>query len=237
MSVRSHDEAELWHDLHSKFVQLANEERQLVQQFVEATGRKDDPYLYAYRTPESDRWKFGGGIGEDLRERVRTLAAHAAVALGYQNGMNADGFWLHRLYHYLRDKNSKRLFERHILEPSEEAGAIRRVCKASAAFCSRLERQAIESSATIPERDSKHGKSGALKADAKYDPEVKKRSVLVRNNPGIPAREMCEIFDRMRVPLPSKWEGAGFRSWVRAFSDPNYKPRIDVIISKHKRRG
>ena len=144
--VRQQEGADQWQDFRSKFTELADTEQQLVQQYVEATGRKDEPYLYAYRTPESGRWKSGGGVGEDLREQFHTLAARAGIALRSPKGTAPEEFWLHRLYHYLRQIRSKHLFEQHVLEPSQEGGGIRRVCQNSATFCSRLERQAPEQS-------------------------------------------------------------------------------------------
>jgi hypothetical protein len=48
---------------------------------------------------------------------------------------------------------------------------------------------------------------------------------------------MCEIFDREHVPLPLRWQGAGFSSWVKAYENSNYRDRIDVLISKDKRHS
>jgi hypothetical protein len=67
---------------------------------------------------------------------------------------------------------------------------------------------------------------------AKIDPEVAKRGALVKANSGVPAAEMCEIFDRRSVPLPAKWRAAGFQSWSRTYKNSNYRSRIDTLISK-----
>lgn len=69
------------------------------------------------------------------------------------------------------------------------------------------------------------------------DPEVAKRSALVRCNSNVPAKELCEIFDRGKVPLPSKWQDAGFRSWNEAYKKPAYAKRIRVLISKDQHRN
>ena len=72
------------------------------------------------------------------------------------------------------------------------------------------------------------------RAGSSSDPEVAKRRALVKGNRGVPVKEMCEIFDRQRVPLPSKWRVAGLSSWVRAYENPNYRGRIRILISKDR---
>ncbi|MGA7918071.1 MAG: hypothetical protein WCA38_00270 [Candidatus Acidiferrales bacterium] len=66
------------------------------------------------------------------------------------------------------------------------------------------------------------------------DPEVLKRRGVVASNPDVSAREMCVIFDRKNVLLPSKWEQAVFRSWHQAYRDRKYRKRIHVLISKDR---
>jgi hypothetical protein len=69
---------------------------------------------------------------------------------------------------------------------------------------------------------------------AKGNPEVAKRRSLVKNNSGISAEEMCEIFDRGGVPLPEKWIASGYTKWSEAYKDATYRGRIDSMISKDK---
>jgi len=78
-------------------------------------------------------------------------------------------------------------------------------------------------------------RSRGRKKRKQLDPEVAKRRLLVGSNPGITAQEMCRIFDRCVVPLPPKWQEAGFRLWTAAYRNPKYRSRIDVIIAKDKR--
>ena len=68
------------------------------------------------------------------------------------------------------------------------------------------------------------------------DPEVAKRVALVKANPGVPAAEMCEIFDRETVPLSAKWLDAGLQTWSRAYKNSDYRGRIDTLISKDRAR-
>lgn len=67
------------------------------------------------------------------------------------------------------------------------------------------------------------------------DPEVAKRRSLVKANRDASACDLCQIFDRERVPLPYKWQAAGFTSWVRAYKERTYRSRIDVLVSKDRR--
>lgn len=145
-TVQKTDEAAGWRDFHSRFTELANEEQHLVQQIVDATGR--NLCMYAYRTRQG-QWKFGGGIKDDFREQVRTLAVGASIYIGAPKDADREDSWLDRLYRFLCEMNSSCLFEQNVLDSSEETfpkygGGILRVCEASASFCSWLERKALE---------------------------------------------------------------------------------------------
>jgi len=95
------------------------------------------------KAPETGRWMFGtGGVSENFRERVRLCVAEAGRALpDYPKGTDPEDFWLHRLWLDLLKNNSDSL-----LCASEEGGMIVSVCVASATFCSRLARKALEQS-------------------------------------------------------------------------------------------
>jgi hypothetical protein len=130
-----------WQDFRSRFMQLVNDEQEVVQ----VTGR---PTLYLdacgfYESPQAPEvgvWKLSG-MSEDFRAQFRALAHRAGLALGCPKETVPDAFWLHRLYLDLRANKSEYLFE-----PSDQQGGIQRVCKASATFCSRLE--------TLPAEDT-----------------------------------------------------------------------------------
>jgi len=70
------------------------------------------------------------------------------------------------------------------------------------------------------------------KAGSRDDPEVAKRRKLAKSNPDVPAKEICEIFDREKVPIPSKWQGAGLKSWHQAYADSKYRKNVKVLVSK-----
>lgn len=82
-------------------------------------------------------------------------------------------------------------------------------------------------------RKQKKAKAAESKS-ARIDPEVAKRTVLVKANPGIPAEEMCEIFDRENVPLPTKWLAAGLQAWSQAYKNSRYRSRIHTLLSKDR---
>jgi len=106
-----------------------------------------------------------------------------------------------------------------------------------AALKNQYEIKAIElskqesSGGQAPQMEKQRRKSGPSDI-----PEVAKRRALVRSNPGVPAKEITEIFDRENVPLPSKLQDAGFNSWSRLYANPKYRNRIKVLISKDARR-
>jgi hypothetical protein len=117
--------------------------------------------------PQSGLWTFSDGVNENLRERLQTLAARAAITLDCTKGTDPVDFWLHRLLHDLRENQSKLLFG-----DDGEAGLIVRVCEASAIFCARLERNALEAAVLPPQHDTERGKPERIRRKV-----VKRRAV------------------------------------------------------------
>lgn len=158
--IRRREKANVWHDFHCKFMQLASEEEQAIKLAVKANPYVwRDQYLRAYCdykelperwkkekpergvlcSPAHGLWIVSDGVDENFQARFRALAARAGIALGPPEGTQTEGYWLDQLYRNLRENGSKELFA-----ASEEDGVILRVCVASATFCSRLERSALE---------------------------------------------------------------------------------------------
>lgn len=177
-------------------------------------------------TPECGLWSLSAGESENFSERAQTLGARAGVALGCPTGTDPLDSWLHRLLCDLRENRSKLLFA-----DNGKDGMIVRVCEASANFCLRLERRALGASVSTNPRDGKHRKP------ERGDPEVAKRRSLVRSNPNTPADELCAILDRKSVRVPFKWQDAGFNEWTKAYKNPEYRSRIDVLVSKDRTSG
>ena len=235
-------EADAWRGFHHEFMALANEERVLSQreskndplraqctysehaEIIAVHGKPEQGPFCLLHTPKSGLWLLYGGPNENLRARFEALATRTGIKLGSPRGIEPLDFWLHRLFLDLRENGSGEL-----LAASDEGGMIRRVCAASATFCSRLEKKALETSASSPKRTAASDKVTTRQ------PEVAKRRALVKSNPDAVARGMCEIFDRNRVPLPPKWQEAGCPSWSKAYKNHSYRKRIDVLISKDRK--
>ena len=69
------------------------------------------------------------------------------------------------------------------------------------------------------------------------DSDIARRRILVKSNPNATITEVCEIFDRQRVPLPTTWLGVGFASWSEALKNLRYRARIKLLISRDAIRG
>jgi hypothetical protein len=178
-----------WKNLQAKFIQLAREEqgradlitkgpvlRRLDQLLRVSCNYKKHPEGWARGKPEQGLqclldtpphgvWNYcSDGVSENFRERVRLCVAEAGRALpDCPKGTDAEDFWLHRLYGDLLENNSDQLFC-----ASDEGGMIVSVCVASATFCARLERKALETngagSRAIVDAE---GKQARLRTDEK----------------------------------------------------------------------
>jgi hypothetical protein len=86
--------------------------------------------------------------------------------------------------------------------------------------------QQAKESASRP-RDKKSLRPGAEKQHA-----VSARRTIVKQNRGVPDKELCEILDREFIRLPKGWTEAGFKTWVEAWREREQK--IHVIFSKDR---
>jgi hypothetical protein len=148
-------QANRWRGFRSEFEQLAREEERIERAApkdrllrayctyrehpeVWEKGKAEQGCFCLLKAPETGLWTLGDGVSENFLERFRALAARAGVTLDSPEGTDPEDFWLHRLWLDLRENKSEQLFA-----ASKEGGVIRRVCEASATFCSRLERKAV----------------------------------------------------------------------------------------------
>jgi hypothetical protein len=153
-----------WHSLGEEFASLASEERAIshteskdhslraqcnYQEHPEVIerGKPEQGFFCLLHKPEFGLWLLSEGPNENFQARLQALSTRAGVALGSPKGADALDFWLHRLFLDLRENNSDELFA-----VSDEGGMIVHVCAASATFCYRLEKKALESSQSLPER-------------------------------------------------------------------------------------
>jgi hypothetical protein len=68
--------------------------------------------------------------------------------------------------------------------------------------------------------------------DQGIDPDIVRRRLLVKSNPNASVAEMCELFDRHRVPLPHTWFGFGFTTWGETIKNLRYRARIKLLICR-----
>ena len=66
------------------------------------------------------------------------------------------------------------------------------------------------------------------------DEEVAKRRAVVASNPGMSAKDLCDLFDRRQVTLPTRWKDAGIESWTKAYRLKEYRGRVQTMISKDR---
>ena len=241
-------QAEEWRDFHNRFMHLADKQKQIVRATrLEGYCSFADPEFEGdccvLPTLESAMLELSKGPDELLKARFEALATAAGKALGCKKDVQPLKFWLYSLFMHLRQTGSRHLFAPMghgtvgVLTVERAGGIITDVCEASAIFCSRLEKRALEQSEPNEPAATQKAERKSAKAARRGDPEIAKRTALVRSNLGSSAAEMCQIFDRQNVPLPSKWQEAGFNGWVQAQKDPKYRSRIDTLISKDKAKN
>jgi hypothetical protein len=97
------------------------------------------------------------------------------------------------------------------------------------------ERTPDQNKATIAQ--NKRLRSHSASAPRRRDPEIAKRTELVRSNLDLSAQELCELLDHQSVPLPLSWQAAGFKKWTQAHKNAQYRGRIDVLFSKARGRS
>jgi len=68
------------------------------------------------------------------------------------------------------------------------------------------------------------------------DEEVAKRRAIVRSNPNLSAKELCELFDHRQVPVPRQWKDAGTEWWTKAFHQRRFRVRVQNLISIDRTR-
>jgi hypothetical protein len=140
-------DADIWRTFREAFKTLAEEE------LKREPNNKHDRWLKAHVSYQDETagcglWMIYGGVDDGFRARFETEATRAGLALGSIERTTPGDFWLHHIFRDLLKHKSKLLFA-----PSQDGGIILRVCEASAIYCSRLEKKALESGR---ERERKH---------------------------------------------------------------------------------
>jgi hypothetical protein len=63
--------------------------------------------------------------------------------------------------------------------------------------------------------------------------EVANRKGIVRSNPNLSAKELCDLLDVYQVPVPKQWKDAGIEWWMKAYQS-RFKGRVQNLISKDR---
>lgn len=259
-------ESDLWLDFHEKFRLLADEGRAILQskredlrmraycnydehpEIISERGKPEQGPFCLLHPPECGLWILSGGPNENLRARFDALATRAGIKLGSPQGIEQIDFWLHRLYLDLRENNSRLLFA-----ADDNGGMILDAPEASAIFCSRLEKKALEMSASRVKRDAKPVIAGARTESAKRKSRrvstVKIRKTTDLDNlksiiryvrelhPEWTVRRIAGQIDdqfskrRQRVPMPQSWIAAGCAGLVEAYDNAKTKSRVKKFFS------
>jgi hypothetical protein len=179
-------------------------------------GKPGQGFFCLLQVPETGLWMLDDGVSENLQARFRALASRAGVALGSPKDTDPEDFWLHRLYLDLRENNSE-----HLFCESDEGGMILHVCEASATFCSRLERSALEAAVLLPQHGSEDGKRRRIPLKVVKPPALGGRKAedwtkLERRGEFIVLAEpSCDTTTQIRHDYALlKWNVRQFDQWV-----------------------
>lgn len=196
--MREQERADSWRDFGDRFMQLAREEQgradvvtngealRNIDQVLRALcdyskhpagwerGKPEQGMICLLETPPHGLWNYDSdGVSENLRERIRLCVAEAGRAFSdYPKGADPEDFWLHRLYLDLLENGSDLLLAAH-----KEGGIIVSVCVASATFCLRLARQALEQSE--PGTGVERLRTGANQAESSLTPNENLRHAIL----------------------------------------------------------
>lgn len=220
-------DASVWQDHRRQFQQLASEEREQIRHIKHATGRGDDLRVFATFFADG-RCKVASGISEDFRERVNTAITQAGISLGDPSATDPADLWIRKLFSYLREKNSKYLYE-----PTDDSGGIVSVCEVSATFCSWLAgRAAPRASRGTPGLD--RDVLRAVTEDAIADVA----RWLITNPPGEQRAYALHLDKRLRAVMEAATlQGKTAVLQEIAKSKPVLKSVMKFFDSKHPRQG
>lgn len=68
------------------------------------------------------------------------------------------------------------------------------------------------------------------------DEGIAKRRAVVKSNPNLSAKELCEMFDHHRIAVPKQWKDADIEWWTKAYHQSRFRGRVRNLISKDRTR-
>ena len=67
--------------------------------------------------------------------------------------------------------------------------------------------------------------------------EIVKRRAIIRANPSLSTKELCEMLDHRQIPVPRRWKDADISWWTKAYRQSRFRGRVHNVISKDRTRG
>lgn len=222
---------DVWKDFHDKFKALVDEELKVAPHNVR------DRWLRAYvgdrgKNTEIGSWWLSAGLNEGFQARFDVAATRAGVALGPTQGTNPRDYWLHKVFTHLLKRPSDLL-----LAANKHGGIILRVCEASAVYCVRLEKKALESAhdASPPseQKEIELVKKREERAPLKRYRSDLKRAIFaaLTKQPNASDLDICRSIDADGT-AGAKGDD---RTLTSAYMDAKRKPAIQAAISKVRR--
>ena len=69
-----------------------------------------------------------------------------------------------------------------------------------------------------------------------FGEDTAKRRAIVKSNPNLSAKELCEMFDHHRIPVLRRWKDAGIEWWMQAYRQRRFIGRVHGLVSKDRIR-
>jgi hypothetical protein len=177
------------------------------------------------------RWVLRGAPSDSALRRFKQVAECAASSLpGRHTGSGVDRWvsalkrdtdaFLVRGSMGVREKRKNRF---------DDWGEIPRVCEVSADYCEKLADSAppdLPGAALPPAIIPARMPPGST-------PDTVKRRAIVKKNPDLSSRGLCQLFDQEGIPLTKRLREA--RSWDAAYKAPVYRHSIESLISRDRK--
>ena len=240
--------AEFWRKRKRDFTELAAEEYSAVPDPADSRRLRTSGDYTDGQVGGIGRWRLNDGPNADFLAHFQEAATWAGGALGPPPGVNPLEFWLHRLFQDLLETEGPRDDIGHLaIGQRDQGGIIRDVCQASATFCSRLARGALEREVETSRNEASNNAAAQTKLahdltqkpphrrpkSVRRHPRYLKIDVALREVADMRPKSHEEVFrslDQRQVPFP---HGALFeanRGWLAGFRKD--RPRARVWLSK-----
>jgi len=68
------------------------------------------------------------------------------------------------------------------------------------------------------------------------DEDIVKRRAILKSNPNLRVKLLCEVFDHHKIPVPRQWKAAGIECWTTAYHKRRFRGRVHSLVSKDRIR-